>query len=440
MAKNDTIALKLVADNNDLTKKLGQSTRQIKSLERQLDRAGKNSGSVFGPLSNSLKGAAGPLGGVAGKFSSIATAGAGMNPILGVAAVGFAGIASGVDMAVSGLDKLSNLVVATNKLQRETGMAAETASAWVSIGKRYGLGVSQLSTQFGFLAKKMTASEGGGKAADKALKMFANAGVSQALLKTKNMDKILLAVADRFKAMPGGADKTTLAMQLFGKSGKQLLPVLSQGGKGIGKLKGDMADFGLTVDRKAKKQVIELKKASKVLSDFWDGLQIRLAKNVIPKLVVFAEAAKDAAKGMSKGKKPAGELAGKLYDVGQAMKTIAGYASRVLGFLGGLEKYSGKKGWGNLLDKLSSLGSKVFNAIPHAAGGVFTSPHIGLVAEAGPEAIIPLARPARAAQVMRQAGLTGSSNSFVINNYGNALDEGALAAKIGWQLAARGVS
>lgn len=434
MAKNDTIALKLVADNNNLTKKLGQSTRQIKSLERQLDRAGKNSGSVFGPLSNSLKGAAGPLGGVAGKFSSIATAGAGMNPILGTAAVGFAGIASGVDMAVSGLDKLSNLVVATNKLQRETGMAAETASAWVSIGKRYGLGVSQLSTQFGFLAKKMSATEGGGKAADKALKMFSNAGVSQALLKTKNMDKILLAVANKFKAMPGGADKTTLAMQLFGKSGKQLLPVLSQGGKGIGKLKDDMADFGLTVDRKAKKQVTDLKKASKILSDFWDGMQIHLAKKVIPKLVGFAEAAKDAAKGLAKGKKPAGELSGALYDVGRAFERIA----RAIGKVAGAVRDLAKSRVGKAVSK--TVGA-LLDLLPFADGGIVTAPRIGLVGEAGPEAIIPLSRPARASAIMREAGLIGggAGNSFVINNYGNDLDEGALAAKIGWQLASRGI-
>ena len=29
---------------------------------------------------------------------------------------------------------------------------------------------------------------------------------------------------------------------------------------------------------------------------------------------------------------------------------------------------------------------------PHALGGIFTTPHIGLIAERGPEAIIPLAR------------------------------------------------
>jgi hypothetical protein len=44
-------------------------------------------------------------------------------------------------------------------------------------------------------------------------------------------------------------------------------------------------------------------------------------------------------------------------------------------------------------------------ALPHAAGGVFTTPHIGLVAEDGPEAILPLNDPARAMQILSQTGL-----------------------------------
>jgi len=41
------------------------------------------------------------------------------------------------------------------------------------------------------------------------------------------------------------------------------------------------------------------------------------------------------------------------------------------------------------------------------AGGVYSSPRVTLVGEAGPEAIIPLSRPRRAAEVMQQAGIGG---------------------------------
>lgn len=55
----------------------------------------------------------------------------------------------------------------------------------------------------------------------------------------------------------------------------------------------------------------------------------------------------------------------------------------------------------------------------HADGGVFTRPHVGLVAEAGPEAIIPLNNPTRAAQVMNEAGLSGMASPTVNVYIGN---------------------
>jgi hypothetical protein len=39
---------------------------------------------------------------------------------------------------------------------------------------------------------------------------------------------------------------------------------------------------------------------------------------------------------------------------------------------------------------------------------VFSTPHLAAVAEEGPEAIIPLTKPGRAAQVMEQAGLANT--------------------------------
>lgn len=43
--------------------------------------------------------------------------------------------------------------------------------------------------------------------------------------------------------------------------------------------------------------------------------------------------------------------------------------------------------------------------VPHAAGGIFRTPHLGLVAEAGPEAILPLNDPARSWDLIARAGL-----------------------------------
>jgi hypothetical protein len=45
---------------------------------------------------------------------------------------------------------------------------------------------------------------------------------------------------------------------------------------------------------------------------------------------------------------------------------------------------------------------------PHAAGGIFTRPHIGLIAEHGPEAIIPLNKPGTFGSIMVNAPITSN--------------------------------
>jgi len=126
-------------------------------------------------------------------------------------------------------------------------------------------------------------------------------------------------------------------------------------------------------------------------------------------------------------------------------------ASSVLGFVKGIfNSVIGviESGINNVIGGMNK-GIKLFNKLPGpdiglvgkvsmprlAEGGIVTRPTVALIGEAGPEAVVPLKR-ARSAGY----GMAGSTNSFVINNYGNALDESALAAKIGWQLAARGVA
>lgn len=73
------------------------------------------------------------------------------------------------------------------------------------------------------------------------------------------------------------------------------------------------------------------------------------------------------------------------------------------------------------LGTLARFGLQVGTAAiqAHALGGVFNRPHVGMVAEAGPEAIIPLNNPARAQQVMNQAGLSGMSSPIVSVYIGN---------------------
>jgi hypothetical protein len=352
------------------------------------------------------------------------------------AAVGIAAVGEAVQFVGEGLDKLKTLTAETKLLERETGMSTETSSAWIGVAKRFGLSSQQLSTSLGLLSKKIVSTEGGTKAASKALGIFAKAGVSPSVLASKNMDGILIALANRFKAMPDGVTKTDLAMKLFGRSGKSLIPVLNQGGTNLGALKREMAALGLTINNNTKQRVTELTKAQRTLSQVWDGVQIQLASKVIPKIAQFATAVREAAVGLRTGKKPAGELAGKLYSIASAMERMWEFMKKIKkinDFLGDLDP----------IHKImnSKIGKMVVDAV-FATGGIVTGPTRALVGEDGPEAIIPLSgkHRARGAALYAQAGAAlgmGGSHTFVVNNYGNALDENQLAARFAWQMQTR---
>ena len=60
---------------------------------------------------------------------------------------------------------------------------------------------------------------------------------------------VLKDLADRFQTMPDGAEKTALAMDLFGKSGAAMIPMLNAGSAGITGLMEEARKMGLVISQ-----------------------------------------------------------------------------------------------------------------------------------------------------------------------------------------------
>ena len=432
-----SVTLEIAADASRAERELQKTQRQLNYFKRQAAAAGRGTGGIFSPLQKNVGGLNGAMNQSVGRFKNIATAGAGLTgPMMG-AAIGIAGVAEAIQFVGEGIDKLKRLTAETKLLENATGMSTETSSAWVGVARRFGVSAQQLTTGLGIMSKRMVLATGTGTAATKQLKMFAQAGISPALLKSKDMDRTLIALANKFKAMPNGVTKTDLAMKLFGRSGRNLIPILNQGGGKVNALKRQMEALGLTIDGKTKGQVTDITRAQKILNDVWDGMQITLATKVIPKLSTFADKLTSAITGLQDGKRPADEFAGTLYDVGRAAESIASAFERIASAAADLSNSPIGKRLGGVISDLTRV------LVPHATGGIITSATGALVGEDGPEAIIPLSRKYRAqgaslyAQAGAAMGMGTGGNTFVVNNYGNALDENQLAARFAWQLQTR---
>jgi hypothetical protein len=65
----------------------------------------------------------------------------------------------------------------------------------------------------------------------------------------RSVDQVMLDIADRFQDMPDGADKSAIAMKLFGKAGAEMIPMLNMGREEIMKFKGMSAEFAAQADK-----------------------------------------------------------------------------------------------------------------------------------------------------------------------------------------------
>lgn len=82
-----------------------------------------------------------------------------------------------------------------------------------------------------------------------AFEAFEQLGISMddPILKTKDLDKILPFLSDKFQALPDDANKTALAMKLFSKSGAEMIPLLNEGSAGLAAMRSEARALGLVM-------------------------------------------------------------------------------------------------------------------------------------------------------------------------------------------------
>jgi len=162
------------------------------------------------------------------------------------------------------------------KLKRETGLTAVEASKFKAIGDRLGLSVDDLSKSFGIFSKNI----------DNNAKAISENHIAVVKAKDGHIDfeRTLEGVAERFRTMPDGVEKTSLAMELFGKSGKDMLPFLNQGKDGLKALGDEAERLGLVFDDKALAAAKRFSLSQKDMTENIEGLKNKIGMAFLPVL------------------------------------------------------------------------------------------------------------------------------------------------------------
>lgn len=225
----------------------------------------------------------------------------------------------GVAVSVAGLTAMVKSAINTgdalDEMSQRVGVSVETLSVWKPAAEQSG--VSGESFEKG-LRKLSTTMLEAATGSEDAARGFSAVGVE-----FKNQDgtlratdQVLLDLAERFKAMPDGAEKTALAVQLFGKSGAELIPFLNQGRDGINELAAEMQALGVQMSSETAAQA----------GNFNDALdKLHLATTSIGNQIIASllPALNDMAGGMVESAKQGGTLRAILDGVVLVLKTLA---------------------------------------------------------------------------------------------------------------------
>jgi len=236
--------------------------------------AAKTSGSAaIKRMGNSMQG-------LQGKLKNVGLSLRGVNR--GFAALGLA-VSGGAFSAMvkSAIDQAD----AFGKLSRQTGIAADTLQAYVNAGKLAGVEQATIDKGLRRLAQSM-------READQGVATYADAYKALGVTvrdsdgNLKESEVVLGQLADRFRDMPNGATKAALAMEIFGRSGAQLIPMLNEGGDALERWNYETSE-GFAANAEYFNDQLTM------LGFGFDGFRKQLADELLPALNSIVEAFQD---------------------------------------------------------------------------------------------------------------------------------------------------
>ncbi|MGI9214210.1 MAG: hypothetical protein ACR2HS_00655, partial [Gammaproteobacteria bacterium] len=177
---------------------------------------------------------------------------------------------------------------ATGKMAQKVGISVEELSKLQYAAKLADVDTGQLQVGLVKLSKGMVeAANGTGQARNALSAMGISVKNSDGTLKSSST--VLGEVADRFATYGDSANKTALAVQLFGKSGAELIPLLNAGSAGIKESADELERFGAVITEKAAAQAERFNDNLTRLSTVGSAVGKTIANEVIPYLNQLAE-------------------------------------------------------------------------------------------------------------------------------------------------------
>lgn len=239
------------------------------------------------------------------------------------------------------------------KAASKAGVTTESLSALAYAAELSGSSQEDMTQALGKLSRQMSEAAHGGETAKDAFKAI-GISITNASGKMKTSDQVFKEIADRFASMPDGIGKTNAAIEIFGRSGANLIPTLNSGSAGLKEMADEAEQLGIIVGGDTATAAAEFNDNLTRLQKTAAGFGLTIANTVLPAMTRLSEETLRLNSGTGLA-----EIAGKAFNV--VLETIAVLAANVAFVLTSIGREIG--GIGAQLAAIATLDFKGFSFI-----------------------------------------------------------------------------
>ena len=262
-------------------------------ISESFSRLGEFAGSAlapFGEMGRVIGEAFGQIGALGGSAAqSLAKMSGGMSALAvggGVTVAAIAAIeAAAIGLTIHTAEAAAKMFV----MSQVTGVSVEALSGLAFVAKQSGVEASAMENGLTKLNKAIFAA---GTAAPGTVNAFTrlHIAVRDSNGEFRDTQDVFRDIAEKFAAMPDGPVKGALAIQLFGRAGAELIPVLNQGKDGIDEFLKTARALGIVLDTETAEAAHKFEQNLNTIKAASDGVSLQLTKALLPALNQVTEA------------------------------------------------------------------------------------------------------------------------------------------------------
>ncbi|MCS7232468.1 MAG: hypothetical protein RMJ67_10115, partial [Elusimicrobiota bacterium] len=185
-------------------------------------------------------------------------------------------IAASFSVAITNFIKASDEI---DKMSKRTGLGVETLQELKYAADITGTSIGDLEIGIKMMQNAITDAANGSKSA---IEKFDKLGINFEKIKNLSPEQQFMVVADAISKIQDPTERAAMAVDMFGRSGTQLLPLLEGGASGIQKLRDEAHIFGKVLDEETISKTVDLKDNIERLQYSFNALWSEISVNMLP--------------------------------------------------------------------------------------------------------------------------------------------------------------